>query len=112
MRKQEDGIQSSITDLIHFLKSHAGAQAMNEIIEQNVEVIGGDFRDRFFATHDTLTPSEIQLVLLLRIGLSTKEVALMKSVEPSSVRIFKHRLKLKLGLEKDEDLTRYIQKFS
>ncbi len=111
MRKQEDGIQDSITDLIQFLKSHAGAQVVNEVIEQNVETIGGDFRDRFFAEHGTFTASEVQLVLLLRIGLSTKEVALMKSVEPSSVRIFKHRLKSKLGLDKSQDLTSYIQNY-
>lgn len=111
MRNQEEGIQDSITDLIQFLKSHAGAQAVNELIEQNVETIGGDFRDRFFAKHESFTASEVQLVLLLRIGLSTKEVALMKSVEPSSVRIFKHRLKSKLGLDKSQDLTNYIQNF-
>lgn len=111
MRKLEDGIQDSITDLIQFLKSHAATQAVNEVIEQNVETIGGDFRDRFFAQHGAFTASEVQLVLLLRIGLSTKEIALMKSVEPSSVRIFKHRLKSKLELDKSQDLTIYIQKF-
>lgn len=111
MKKQDEGIQDSITDLIQFLKSHAGVQAVNEIIEQNVETIGGDFRDRFFEKHESFTASEVQLILLLRIGLSTKEIALMKSVEPSSVRIFKHRLKSKLGLNKNEDLSKYIQNF-
>lgn len=111
LRYKEEGIQDDITDLLQFLKSHAGAQAVNEIIEQNVETIGGDFRDRFFEKHGEFTPAEIQLVLLLRIGLGTKEMALMKSVEPSSIRIFKHRLKAKLGLEKEQDLVGYIQNF-
>ncbi len=111
LRNKEEGIQEAVTDLLQFLKSHAGAQAINEVIEQNVEIIGGDFRDRLFDKHGEFTPSEIQLVLLLRIGLSTKEMALMKSVEPSSIRIFKHRLKIKLGLEKNQDLVSYIQKF-
>lgn len=83
LRNKEDGIQEAITDLIQFLKSHAGAQEINDVIEQNIEKIGGDFRDRFFEKHDDCTPSEVQLVLLLKIGLSTKEMALMKSVEPS-----------------------------
>ncbi|GAB5419029.1 MAG: hypothetical protein Crog2KO_31290 [Crocinitomicaceae bacterium] len=111
LRNKEEGIQEAVTDLLQFLKSHAGAQAINDVIEQNIEMIGGDFRDRLFEKHGDFTPSEIQLVLLLRIGLSTKEMALMKSVEPSSIRIFKHRLKTKLGLEKNQDLVSYIEKF-
>jgi DNA-binding CsgD family transcriptional regulator len=111
LRNKEEGVQEGIMDLLTFLKSHAGAQAVNDVIEQNVETIGGDFRDRFFEKHGEFTPSEIQLLLLLRIGLSTKEMALMKSVEPSSIRIFKHRLKIKLGLEKGQDIQSYIQNF-
>lgn len=111
LRNKKGDVQDDISQLLGFLKSHSNLQAINEAIEKNIEVIGGDFRDRFFNQYADLTQSEEQLVLLIRIGLSTKEMAMMRNVEPSSIRIFKYRLKTKLNLGKEEDLSDFIQKY-
>lgn len=36
----------------------------------------------------------------------------LKNVEPSSIRIFKHRLKQKMNLAKEDDLIAFIQKLN
>jgi DNA-binding NarL/FixJ family response regulator len=42
------------------------------------------------------------------MGLSSKEIANLLHVEDTSVRMTKYRLKQKLSLSKEEDLTQFI----
>ena len=42
------------------------------------------------------------------MALSTKEIANLLFIDPASVRITRYRIKQKLNLSKEEDLTKYI----
>ena len=56
----------------------------------------------------TLSPTEVRLCMLLRLSLSSREIASVLHVTPDSVRIARYRLRKKLPLEKGEELTRFI----
>lgn len=55
-----------------------------------------------------ISEKEILLASFLRMNLTTKEIASMLNVLPDSVLKSKYRLKKKLGLEKEQDLTDYL----
>lgn len=55
-----------------------------------------------------ISEKEIRLASFLRMNLSTKEIASMLNVMPDSVTKSKYRLKKKLGLGKEEDLTQFL----
>lgn len=58
-----------------------------------------------------LTPAEIRLFALIKLNLSTKEVAEILAVSPKSVNVARYRLRKSLGLEKGTDVTDFILNF-
>ena len=76
---------------------------------QEVEQINTEFIERLSALHPDLSKNEKQLAFLLRIDLSTKEIALLIGSTPKTVNMARYRLRQKLNLENDEKLNAYMQ---
>ncbi|WP_066222140.1 tetratricopeptide repeat protein [Formosa haliotis] len=57
-----------------------------------------------------LSPSELRLCMLLRLNLSSKDIASILRITPDSVRIARYRLRKKLPLDTKEELQAYILK--
>lgn len=58
-----------------------------------------------------LTPAEIRLSALIKLNLSTKEIAAILAVSPKSVNVARYRLRKNLGLEKGTDVTKFVLSF-
>lgn len=61
--------------------------------------------------HPNLTQNDIRLCTLMRINLSTKEIASLLNVSTRAVEQSKYRLKKRLDLGNEEDLLTYISGF-
>jgi DNA-binding CsgD family transcriptional regulator len=57
-----------------------------------------------------LSPADIRFIALSKLRLSSREMASMLGVSPGTIRIYKFRLRKKLGLDKDEDIEDFINK--
>lgn len=57
-----------------------------------------------------LTPADIRFIALTKLKLSPKEMASMLGVSPATIRIYRFRLRKKLGLDKEEDIEDLINK--
>ncbi len=55
-----------------------------------------------------LSQLDLKYCAYINMGLSNKEIANLLHIEPTSVRMTRYRLKQKLALEKEEDLTGFI----
>ncbi|WP_158211934.1 tetratricopeptide repeat protein [Robiginitalea sediminis] len=55
-----------------------------------------------------LTPSELRLGMLLRMNLTSKEIASILRVTPDSVRVARYRLRKKLPIGSKEELVSYL----
>lgn len=73
------------------------------------EKVHQDFPTKLSMFHPNLTDQEKKLTLLLRIGFSSKEIAPLLNISPKSVEISRYRLRKKLNLQKDDNLTQYIK---
>ena len=58
--------------------------------------------------HTSLTPNDLRLCAYLRLNLSSKEIAPLLNISPRSVEVKRYRLRKKMGLPHDENLTNYI----
>ncbi len=58
----------------------------------------------------SLTGSELKIASLLKLNLSSKEIANILTLGPQSVDIVRHRIRKKLGLAPSESLSTYLQK--
>lgn len=58
--------------------------------------------------HPDLSPNDLKLCAYLRLNLSSKEIAPLFNISPRSVEIKRYRLRKKMGLHNNENLTNYI----
>lgn len=76
--------------------------------EQLADVHDG-FLKNLASTYPSLTAKEIQLASLLKLNLSSKEIAEVLSVSVGTVEVYRAGLRKKLGLESGTSLTTFIQ---
>ncbi|PLX20253.1 MAG: hypothetical protein C0599_09425 [Salinivirgaceae bacterium] len=76
----------------------------------HVEDTYDDFFVKLEQNFPTLTRKEKQLAALLRLNLSSKEIAHLQNISPKSVEMNRYRLRQKMNLEQGENLTEYINK--
>jgi len=67
-----------------------------------------DFAASLSASHSDLQPSEREFCALLKLKLSTKEIAKFTFIETRTVQNKKYRLRKKLGIPQEVDIYQYI----
>ncbi len=73
-----------------------------------IEKMHRDFMGRLTQLYPDLSPNEIRLAVLIRLGISSKEIATLMNISPKSVEINRYRLRKKLGLDRGANLTHFI----
>lgn len=68
-----------------------------------------EFQQGLAELHPNLTPGEKQLATLLRVGLSTKEIAVITGSSPKTINMNRYRLRKSLSLNSEESLISYLQ---
>lgn len=74
------------------------------LFEESKNVLDG-FKHRLLARFPQLNKSDIQLCYLIKLDLTNKELAALKNVTADSIKIYKNRLKNKMGLLPAESLS-------
>lgn len=59
-------------------------------------------------SEENLSPAELRLGMLLRLNLSSKEIASILRVTPDSVRVARYRLRKKLPIDQKEELVNFM----
>jgi tetratricopeptide (TPR) repeat protein/DNA-binding CsgD family transcriptional regulator len=72
------------------------------------EQVHPEFFKKLKATFPNLTATELKLCALIRLSLNIKESASVLSISPDSVKVSRHRVRKKLGLTSDDNLTEFI----
>jgi len=120
--------ESIISELLKVLPyaSKEGKDIINGISSKfrtgMTEQVWSEFEQRFENTFDTfykklldrfpdLTPTERKLCAMLRLGLSSKEIATLTFQNPQSVDVGRYRLRKKLDLSPNENITDFLLKF-
>lgn len=66
------------------------------------------FLKKIKTKHPELTPNDLRLCAYLRLNLASKEIAPLLNISPRSVEVKRYRLRKKMDLPHDENLTNYI----
>jgi DNA-binding CsgD family transcriptional regulator len=61
-------------------------------------------------SNDTLSRLDLKHCAYISIGLTNKEIAQCLAVAPKNILMSRYRIKIKLGLSKEEDLDEFISK--
>ncbi len=79
------------------------------ILQDNVKIVNHEFIKNLKTRFPALSKNEVQLCLLLRIQLSSKEIASLKNISVDSVKVLRHRLRKKLEITTGTNLSMFIQ---
>ena len=74
-----------------------------------VEEKNKEFLQRLSEKHPGLTQGEKHLATLLRVNLSTKEIAMLTGNTPKTINMGRYRLRKSLELSTEDDLISYLQ---
>lgn len=67
-----------------------------------------NFIKKVKSMHPDLTPNDLRLCAYLRLNLSSKEIAPLLNISPRSVEVKRYRLRKKMNLAHNDNLTNYI----
>lgn len=83
-----------------------------EVFESHFENVHEEFLKRLKENYPDLTPRELKLCAYLRLNISSKEIANLMNISVRGVEISRYRLRKKLGLGHDQNLTDFILSFN
>lgn len=78
------------------------------ILEQKVDEHHHEFIQFLKNNHPSLTKSELKLCSLLKLNLSTKDIAAINRVSPQAIKIARYRLRKKIKLESEISIADYL----
>lgn len=92
-----------------FISQHQSGERTNSLTLRHIDEKNREFIERLTERHPALTQGERHLATLLRVELSTKEIAMLTGTTPKTINMNRYRLRKSLGLGADEDLVEYIR---
>ncbi len=112
--KQEVGIQfpgKQYNSLIRLINEQLHSRKDWDLFEENFNEVHQDFFRRLKKVHPTLTPGDLKLAAYLRMNLSSKEIAPLLFITIRGVENKRYRLRKKLELPNQDNLTEYLITF-
>ena len=82
-----------------------------EVFENHFENVHEEFLKKLKENYPELTPRELKLCAYLRLNISSKEIAALMNISVRGVEISRYRLRKKLGIDHDTNLTDFILSF-
>jgi PAS domain S-box-containing protein len=95
-------IQELVLPLVEDLKTRQLSprdSACVGMLEVHLKKIASPFSDKLSSMGDRLTPRELQVAGLIRMGKSTKEIGDLLNVSKSAIDLHRHNIRKKLGLK-------------
>lgn len=75
---------------------------------QQFSKLDNNFMSALNSRHVDLSPNELKFCVLLKAGMSSKDIASLMNVSSAAIEKSRYRIRKKLGLEPEEGLERYI----
>ena len=101
-------LQDKISSLISRIDKDIDHKKQWEVFETAFDEVHEDFLIRLKERYPNLTPKELRLCAYLRMNISTKEIAPLMNISVRGVEICRYRVRKKLNIDRDQNLTRMI----
>lgn len=98
-----------LKNMVQDLENQIYVEQRLKSLQANLDVVNTRFYDQLRKKYPSLTTNEIALCAYYRIGLSNKEIAILKAVSPDAIKKARQRLKKKIGLDVSTDLSLHLK---
>ena len=103
--------QQSIHRIVKEIDTNLRLQEDWERFEHHFDQVHGDFLDRIRDEFSDLTPQDQKLCAYLRLNLNTKEIAQLMSISVRGVEMARYRLRKRLGMDTEQNLSKFILEY-
>ncbi|MBT1705992.1 ligand-binding sensor domain-containing protein [Chryseosolibacter indicus] len=110
-KKDFEKPQDDLQKIIHNIDQNLSSDNDWKQFELHFNNVHGNFTNRLLEKYPKLTPQEVKLSAYLRLNLNTKEIAHLLNISVRGVEISRYRLRKKLLLDRNENLTDFMLKF-
>lgn len=106
--RSEQRADEVIQPLLDQLVSRFGPEDSWTLFEQQFDSVHQEFLRKLTEQYPGLTPMELKICALSRIGLSTKDIARLLVVSIRNIQNHRYRLRKKLQLESESNLNSFL----
>ncbi len=97
-------LKGIVSDLKYSNNETTWREFEQKFVEQH-----GDFYEKLATNFPELTPNEIRMCALLKLNMSTKEIASITLQTIRAVEVARHRIRKKMSLAKEDNLINYLR---
>lgn len=109
MNSSEDPrVKTKLLVIKRKLEKEIDNKKQNQVFKDYFEEVHDDFFNRLKQTHPTLSARDLHLCAYIKMNLSTKEIATLLNITIRGVEISRYRLRKKLGLARNTNLSTYL----
>jgi tetratricopeptide (TPR) repeat protein len=108
LKEDTPELRKKIKNLLKMIDSNFVQDKDWEDFRHVFEQVHQDFFHKLQQQGSDLTPAEVRLASLIRLNLSSKDMAVILGISSDSLRIARYRLRKKLQLQQEQSLTQYI----
>ena len=105
------GDARAIDKLSRLIDSHVESDHDWEIFEASFNQVHDDFFKRLMLEYQDLTPGDLRLAAYLKMNLASKEIAPLLNISVRGVENKRYRLRKKLGLPEEANLTEFMMNY-
>lgn len=104
----KEDITSHLKKINAFISSYTGHDTSTQTIILKAEERNKSFMEKLLTLHPNLTKGEQNLALLIRGGMSSKEISILLGLESKTINMNRYRLRKALGISPETDLENYL----
>jgi DNA-binding CsgD family transcriptional regulator len=104
-------IKRMIITLNNRIDSNIASDDALKRFEEQFNLVHNNFIKNVKEKHPDLSTNELKMCAYVKMGLSSKEIAPLLNLSIRGVETLRYRLRKKMNLERDENLTKYLNSF-
>lgn len=97
---------------IRLIEGHLSDETDWDFFDEHFDAVHAGFLKKLHEQHPSLTPGDLRLAALLRLNLPSKEIAPLLHISVRGVENKRYRLRKKLGLAAEVNLTEWVIEFA
>jgi ligand-binding sensor domain-containing protein/DNA-binding CsgD family transcriptional regulator len=105
---KNDSAKTKIYSLKKRIRKEIDNKQQNKIFETHFDEVHGDFFKRLNEKYPNLSPNDLRLCAFIRMNLTTQEIATILNISYRGAEISRYRLRKKLELTRDINLSTFL----
>ena len=104
----DDHLKNDLNTTIKRIGKEIDNEKQWQVFNMHVEQVHEDLFNKLKKQYPGLTPRELSLCAYLRMNISSKEIATLMNISTRGVEISRYRIRKKLGLDRNANLTDFM----